>query len=67
MEIFGAWLFIIGLILHPIIFIISCILSIKYKDDIHLSNIILNISNCSQFLCWLFITGGMLLVICFSM
>lgn len=65
MEVFGAWLFIIGLILHPIIFIISCILSIKYKDDIYLNEIILNISNCSQFLCWLFITGGMLLVYCF--
>ena len=62
MEIFGAWLFIIGLILHPIIFIISCILSTKYKDDIDLSNIILNISNYLQFLCWMLIAGGILLV-----
>lgn len=62
MAIFGAWLFIIGLFLHPIISIISCILSTKYKDDIDLSNIILNISNCLQFLCWLFMAGGMLLV-----
>jgi hypothetical protein len=62
MEIFGAWLFIIGLVLHPIIFIIGCILSAKYKDDIYLNEVILNISNYSQFLCWLFIAGGMLLV-----
>lgn len=65
MEIFGIWLFIIGLVLHPIIFIIGCILSTKHKDDIHLSNIILYILNYLQFLCWLFITGGMLLVYLF--
>jgi hypothetical protein len=65
MEIFGAWLFIIGLFLHPIIFIIGCILSIKYKDDIYLNEIILNISNYSQFLCWVCIAGGMLLVCLF--
>ena len=62
MEIFGAWLFAIGLFLHPIIFIISCILSTKYKDDIYLNDAILNISNCSQYFCWMFIVGGMLLV-----
>ena len=62
MEIFGAWLFVIGLFLHPVIFIIGCILSAKYKDDIYLNEVILNISNCSQYLCWLFIAGGMLLV-----
>lgn len=65
MEIFGAWMFIIGLVLHPIIFIIGCILSIKYKDDFYLNETILNISNYSQFLCWLFIAGGMLLVYLF--
>jgi len=62
MEIFGAWLFIIGLFLHPIIFIISCILSTKYKDDIYLNEVILNISNVLQYFCWMFIAGGMLLV-----
>lgn len=62
MEIFGAWLFIIGLVLHPIIFIIGCILSVKYKDDIDLTEIILSISDYSQFLCWIFIAGGLLLV-----
>lgn len=62
MAIFGAWLFIIGLILHPIIFIISCILSTKYKDDSYLNEIILNISNCLQFFCWMLIAGGILLV-----
>ena len=62
MEVFGAWLFVIGLFLHPIIFIISCIVSTKYKDDIYLNEIVLNISNYSQFLCWMFIAGGMLLV-----
>jgi hypothetical protein len=62
MEIFGAWLFIIGLFLHPVIFIIGCILSTKYKDDTYLNEIVLNISNCSQFLCWIFIVGGLLLM-----
>ena len=62
MEIFGAWLFIVGLFLHPIIFIICCILSAKYKDDIYLNETILNISDYSQFLCWIFIAGGLLLV-----
>jgi hypothetical protein len=65
MEIFGAWLFIIGWLLHPIIFIIGCILSAKYKDDVDLTETILNISNCSQFLCWIFIAGGLLLVYLF--
>lgn len=62
MEIFGAWLFIMGLILSPIIFIISCILNAKYKDDSYISETIRNISNCLQFICWLFVIGGMLLV-----
>ena len=62
MAVFGAWLFIIGLFLHPIIFIISCILSAKYKDDIHINNIVLDVSNFLQYLCWMFIVGGMLLV-----
>lgn len=65
MEIFGAWLFLIGLVLHPIIFIIGCILSIKYKDDIDLNNTILNISNYLQYFCWMFIASGMLLVYLF--
>ena len=62
METFGAWLFIIGLFLYPVIFIISCILSVKYKDDSYINEIVLNITNYSQFLCWIFIVGGMLLV-----
>jgi hypothetical protein len=62
METVGAWLFIIGLFLHPVIFIIGCILSTKYKDDTYLNEIILNISNCLQFLCWIFIVGGLLLM-----
>ena len=62
MEIFGAWLFIIGSFLHPVIFIIGCILSAKYKDDIDLNETILNISDYSQFLCWIFIAGGLLLI-----
>jgi hypothetical protein len=62
MEIFGAWLFIIGWLLHPIIFIIGCILGIKYKDDTDLIEIIFDIVHCSQLLCWIFIVGGMLLV-----
>lgn len=62
MATFGAWLFVIGLFLHPIIFILGCILSVKYKDDSYINEIVLNITNCSQFLCWLFLAGGMLLV-----
>lgn len=62
MEIFGAWLFIIGLFLHPVIFIIGCILSTKYKDDSYINEIVLNVSNCLQHFCWMFIAGGMLLV-----
>lgn len=62
MEIFGAWLFVIGLFLYPIIFIIGCILSIKYKDDTYINETILNISNYSQFLCWILIASGILLV-----
>lgn len=62
MEVFGAWLFLVGLVLHPIIFIGSCILSTKYKDDKDLNEIILNVSNCLQYFCWTFIAGGMLLV-----
>lgn len=62
METFGAWLFIIGLFLYPVIFIIGCILSVKYKDDTDLIEIIFDIVQCSQFLCWIFIVGGMLLV-----
>lgn len=62
MEIFGAWLFIIGLVLHPVIFIIGCILSAKYKDDIDLIEIIFDIVHCLQFLCWIFIVGGLLLI-----
>lgn len=65
MEVFGAWLFIIGLFLHPVIFIIGCILSTKYKDDIDLTKTILSISDYSQFLCWIFIAGGLLLVYLF--
>ena len=62
METFGAWLFVIGLVLQPIIFIIGWILSVKYKDDIDLNEIILNMSNCLQYFCWVFIAGGMLFV-----
>lgn len=62
MEIFGAWLFIIGLCLHPVIFIIGCLLNIEYKDDLDLIEIIFDIVHCSQFFCWVFIIGGMLLV-----
>lgn len=58
----GVWLFAIGLFLSPIIFIISCILSSEYKDNIHLNNTILDVSNLLQYVCWMFITGGMLLV-----
>lgn len=65
METFGAWLFLIGLVLNPIIFIVGCILSIKYRDDIYLNEVILNISIGLQFLCWLFIAGGILLVYLF--
>ena len=62
METFGVWLFLLGLVLHPIIFIIGCILSEKYKDDSYINETVLNITNCSQFLCWLFIAEGILLV-----
>lgn len=62
MEIFGAWLFGIGLLLHPVIFIIGCILSIRYKDDTYLNETILDVSTYSQFLCWIFIVCGILLV-----
>ena len=62
MEVFGAWLFLIGLVLHPIIFIIGCILSTKYKDDTYINEVILNVSNCLQYFCWMLLAGGMLLV-----
>ena len=65
MEVFGAWLSLIGLFLHPVIFIIGCILSTKYKDDSYINEIVLNVSNCLQYFCWVCVAGGMLLVYLF--
>lgn len=65
MEVFGAWLFLVGIVLNPIIFIIGCILSVKYKNNIDLIKIIFDIVHYSQFLCWIFIAGGLLLVYLF--
>lgn len=62
MEIFGAWLFIIGLVFLPIIFIIDLILNIKYKNNFIIRNSILDIAMWCIFLCWICIIGGILLV-----
>ena len=62
MEILGAWLFVIGFILSPIIFIICIILYIKYKNDLIIRELIFEILMSIQFLCWACIVVGMLLV-----
>lgn len=61
MEIFGAWIFVLELILLPIIFIIYLILDIKYKD-VFINDPVFNIAMWCIFFCWICIAGGMLLV-----
>ena len=65
MEIFGAWLFLLGLVLFPIIFIIYLILDIKYKDDFVIKESIFDIVMWCEFICWLCIAVGILLVYLF--
>lgn len=59
METFGAWLFIIGLFLHPVIFITYLILDIKYKEYF-IRDSLFDIAMWCIFFCWVFIAGGML-------
>ena len=61
MEIFGAWIFLLGLILLPIIFIVYLILDVKYSN-IFITDPIFDIAMWCIFLCWVFIAGGILLV-----
>ena len=61
METFGAWLFIIGLILLPIIFITYLILDIKY-GNIFVSDPVFDITMWCIFFCWICIASGILLV-----
>ena len=61
MEIFGAWVFLLGLVSLLIIFIIYLIVNIKY-GNIFTSNPIFDIAMWCIFLCWMCIAGGMLLV-----
>ena len=51
MEVFGAWLFLIGLVFLPIIFIIYLILNIKYKDNFVIIESIFDIAMWCIFLC----------------
>lgn len=62
MEVFGAWLFIIGLSLIPITLLIYIILDLKYTDDFIIRNSIFDIGVLCIFLEWVCIIGGMLLV-----
>ena len=64
MAIFGAWIFLLGLILLPIIFITYLILDIKYKD-VFVNDPIFNVAMWCIFFCWICIAGGMLLVYLF--
>ena len=64
MEVFGAWIFLLGLILLPIVFIVYLILDIKYKD-VFVNDPIFDIAMWCIFLCWMCIAGGMLLVYLF--
>jgi len=64
MEIFGAWIFVLGLFLLPIIFITYLILDIKYKD-VFVNDPIFDIAMWCIFFCWMCIAGGMLLVYLF--
>ncbi len=61
MEIFGAWISLLGLFLLPIIFITYLILDIKY-GNVFVSDPIFDIAMWLIFLCWMCIAGGMLLV-----
>jgi hypothetical protein len=64
MEIFGAWISLLGLFLLPIIFITYLILDIKYKEDL-IREPLFDIAMWCIFLCWMCIAGGMLLVYLF--
>ena len=61
MEIFGAWISVLGLFLLPIIFITYLILDIKYKEDL-IREPLFDIAMWCIFFCWMCIAGGMLLV-----
>jgi hypothetical protein len=61
MEVFGAWISVLGLFLLPIIFITYLILDIKYKEDL-IREPLFDIAMWSIFFCWMCIIGGMLLV-----
>lgn len=65
MEIFGAWLFIIGLSLIPITLIIHIILDLKYSDNFIIRNSIVDTEMLCIFLEWVCLIGGMLLVYLF--
>jgi hypothetical protein len=62
METFGAWLFFIGLVFNPIVFIIYVILDIKYKDDFIVREFNFDLLMPIKFLCWSCMVGGILLV-----
>ena len=61
MEVFGAWISVLGLFLLPIIFITYLILDIKY-GNVFVSDPIFDIAMWFIFFCWMCIVGGMLLV-----
>lgn len=60
-EVFGAWISVLGLFLLPIIFITYLILDIKYKEDL-IREPLFDIAMWCIFFCWMCIAGGMLLV-----
>ena len=61
MEVFGAWISVLGLFLLPIIFITYLILDIKYKEGL-IREPLFDIAMWCIFFCWMCIAGGMLLV-----
>ena len=61
MEVFGAWISVLGLFLLLIIFITYLILDIKYKEDL-IREPLFDIAMWCIFFCWMCIAGGMLLV-----
>lgn len=62
MEVFGAWLFIIGLCLIPITLFVYIILDLNYSDDFIIRNSIIDTVLLCIFFEWLCIIGGIALV-----
>ena len=64
MAAFGAWIFVLGVILLPIVFITYLIIDIKY-GNVFTNDPIFEILMWCIFLCWICIASGMLLVYLF--